>query len=94
MRRTAWILGARGHGLSGPIAAETPKDTVVMAKQIDDLISLDPARSSSSPAARSWARLRRAARLQRQQGERAARPPRRELGRRDDGRLYVQAQEG
>ncbi|HRE20851.1 MAG TPA: ABC transporter substrate-binding protein, partial [Rhabdaerophilum sp.] len=26
-----------------PAAAQTPKDTVVMAKQIDDIISLDPA---------------------------------------------------
>ena len=29
--------------LATPILAQTPKDTVVMAKQIDDIISLDPA---------------------------------------------------
>ena len=29
----------------GPAAAQTPKDTIVMAKQIDDIISLDPAES-------------------------------------------------
>jgi peptide/nickel transport system substrate-binding protein len=32
-------------GLPGPAAAATPKDTVVMAKQIDDIISLDPGES-------------------------------------------------
>jgi peptide/nickel transport system substrate-binding protein len=36
---------AAAHVATGPIpaAAETPKDTVVMAKQIDDIVSLDPA---------------------------------------------------
>lgn len=29
--------------LTGPASAQTPKDTIVMAKQIDDIISLDPA---------------------------------------------------
>ena len=29
--------------LAAPVAAETPKDTLVMAKVIDDIISLDPA---------------------------------------------------
>jgi peptide/nickel transport system substrate-binding protein len=29
--------------LAAPVLAQTPKDTVVMAKQIDDIISLDPA---------------------------------------------------
>src|ERR1051326_6011812 len=44
MRRTVWMLGgALAAAIAGPVAAETPKDTVVMAKQIDDLISLDPA---------------------------------------------------
>jgi len=43
MRQAAWILGGAILALSGGIAAaETPKDTVVMAKQIDDIISLDP----------------------------------------------------
>ncbi|HEX9762454.1 MAG TPA: ABC transporter substrate-binding protein [Acidimicrobiia bacterium] len=32
-------------GAGGPAGAATPKDTVVMAKQIDDIISLDPAES-------------------------------------------------
>jgi peptide/nickel transport system substrate-binding protein len=31
--------------LGGPAGAATPKDTVVMAKQIDDIISMDPAES-------------------------------------------------
>ena len=31
--------------LGGPAGAATPKDTVVMAKQIDDIISFDPAES-------------------------------------------------
>jgi len=35
--------GALALAVAAPVAAETPKDTVVMAKQIDDLISLDPA---------------------------------------------------
>ncbi|MET4807272.1 peptide/nickel transport system substrate-binding protein [Limibacillus sp. MBR-115] len=30
-------------GLSGPASAETPKDTLVIAAQIDDIVSLDPA---------------------------------------------------
>ena len=43
MRQAAWILGSAILALSGGMtAAETPKDTVVMAKQIDDIISLDP----------------------------------------------------
>src|SRR5712692_2247018 len=42
-RQTAWILGGAFLALAGGMAAaETPKDTVVMAKQIDDIISLDP----------------------------------------------------
>ncbi len=37
-------LGALLLGLAAmPALAETPKDTVVMAKQIDDIVSLDPA---------------------------------------------------
>lgn len=37
-------LGALFLGLVAvPVMAETPKDTVVMAKQIDDIVSLDPA---------------------------------------------------
>jgi peptide/nickel transport system substrate-binding protein len=31
--------------VAGPALAATPKDTVVMAKLIDDIISLDPAES-------------------------------------------------
>ncbi len=43
MRQAAWILGGAILAMSGAMAvAETPKDTVVMAKQIDDIISLDP----------------------------------------------------
>src|SRR5438445_5592202 len=43
MRQTAWILGGAILAMTGGMAAaETPKDTVVMAKQIDDIISLDP----------------------------------------------------
>ncbi len=43
MRQTALILGGALLAISGGMAAaETPKDTVVMAKQIDDIISLDP----------------------------------------------------
>ena len=37
------VLVAAGAG--GPAGAATPKDTVVMAKQIDDIISMDPAES-------------------------------------------------
>ncbi len=36
---------ALAMGIGGPASAETPRDTVVMAKQIDDIISLDPAES-------------------------------------------------
>jgi peptide/nickel transport system substrate-binding protein len=47
MRRTALLATALAVGaamaMGGPQAvAQTPKDTVVMAKQIDDIISLDP----------------------------------------------------
>ena len=46
MRQTAWILGGAILAMSGAMAAaETPKDTIVMAKQIDDIISLDPGES-------------------------------------------------
>src|SRR5262249_50067271 len=43
---TATLLGTV-FAMAGTTAAwaETPKDTVVMAKQIDDIISLDPAES-------------------------------------------------
>jgi peptide/nickel transport system substrate-binding protein len=43
-RRTA-LLAAAALLLAGAASAGTPKDTVVMAKQIDDIISLDPAES-------------------------------------------------
>src|SRR5215470_2434913 len=44
MRRIEWLLGGTFLVLAAmPALAETPKDTVVMAKQIDDIISLDPA---------------------------------------------------
>ena len=39
------IAGALMYGVAAfmtPAFAQTPKDTVVMAKQIDDIISLDP----------------------------------------------------
>ena len=48
-RRT--LLGAAGASpllwasVFRPAFADTPKDTVVMAKQIDDIISLDPQES-------------------------------------------------
>lgn len=44
MKAVTWILAATVL-LAGPALAATPKDTVVMAKQIDDIISLDPAES-------------------------------------------------
>ena len=44
MKRIAWLLAATVL-VAGPALAATPKDTVVMAKQIDDIISLDPAES-------------------------------------------------
>src|SRR5471032_393923 len=47
-----WSIGAVVTGLAAgactlciPAGAATPRDTVVMAKQIDDIISLDPAES-------------------------------------------------
>ena len=48
MRRlSSWILGAAALAfaavVSAPAQAETPKDTLVIAKQIDDIITLDPA---------------------------------------------------
>ncbi len=44
MKRFTWLLAAMVL-VAGPALAATPKDTVVMAKQIDDIISLDPAES-------------------------------------------------
>jgi peptide/nickel transport system substrate-binding protein len=44
MKRVTWLLAAMVL-VAGPALAATPKDTVVMAKQIDDIISLDPAES-------------------------------------------------
>ena len=44
MKAVTWLLAATVL-LAGPALAATPKDTVVMAKQIDDIISLDPAES-------------------------------------------------
>jgi peptide/nickel transport system substrate-binding protein len=44
MKRIAWLIAATVL-VAGPALAATPKDTVVMAKQIDDIISLDPAES-------------------------------------------------
>ena len=46
--RTFPVLLAAGlltGWLGGPAGAATPKDTIVMAKQIDDIISMDPAES-------------------------------------------------
>ena len=47
MRKLLVLLAAAllVSGAGGPAGAATPKDTVVMAKQIDDIISLDPAES-------------------------------------------------
>src|SRR5580704_9492878 len=44
MRFSTMLLGSATIVLAGAAAAyaDTPKDTVVMAKQIDDIISLDP----------------------------------------------------
>lgn len=46
-RRAALLAGvaalAFAHAI--PVSAQTPKDTVVMAKQIDDIISMDPGES-------------------------------------------------
>jgi len=44
MRLSKMLLGSAAIVLAGSLAAyaDTPKDTVVMAKQIDDIISLDP----------------------------------------------------
>src|SRR5262245_42594338 len=44
MKRITWLLSAIVL-VAGPALAATPKDTVVMAKIIDDIISLDPAES-------------------------------------------------
>jgi peptide/nickel transport system substrate-binding protein len=44
MTALTWVLAATAL-LAAPALAATPKDTVVMAKQIDDIISLDPAES-------------------------------------------------
>ena len=44
MKRITWLLAAAVL-VAGPALAATPKDTVVMAKAIDDIISLDPAES-------------------------------------------------
>ena len=44
MKRITWLLAAIVL-VAGPALAATPKDTVVMAKIIDDIISLDPAES-------------------------------------------------
>jgi peptide/nickel transport system substrate-binding protein len=44
MRLAAGIVGGLiAAMIAGQAPAETPKDTIVMAKQIDDIISLDPA---------------------------------------------------
>src|SRR5207253_8385538 len=37
------MVGLLLASLAVPVAADTPKDTLVMAKFIDDIISLDPA---------------------------------------------------
>lgn len=45
MRHVAKLLAASAFAalMAAPVLAQTPKDTIVMAKQIDDIISLDPA---------------------------------------------------
>lgn len=45
MRKFTLIAAGALFALAAPTFAETPKDTVVMAKQIDDIISLDPGES-------------------------------------------------
>jgi peptide/nickel transport system substrate-binding protein len=47
-RRRRLLLGAAAialFALASPASAQTPRDTVVMTKQIDDIVSLDPAES-------------------------------------------------
>jgi len=45
-RRAMLLATAAGAlALGGPAFAQTPKDTIVMAKQIDDIISMDPGES-------------------------------------------------
>src|SRR5215471_11685446 len=45
MKRVTWLLAALVLAAGAAALAATPKDTVVMAKQIDGIISLDPAES-------------------------------------------------
>src|SRR5215813_3289918 len=45
MKRITWLLAAIVLVAGAVALAATPKDTVVMAKQIDGIISLDPAES-------------------------------------------------
>ena len=45
MKRVTWLLAAIVLIAGAAALAATPKDTVVMAKQIDGIISLDPAES-------------------------------------------------
>src|SRR5262245_24352161 len=45
MKRMTWLLAAIVLIAGAAALAATPKDTVVMAKQIDGIISLDPAES-------------------------------------------------
>lgn len=57
----ASLLAATALAGLSPVSAQTPKDTVVMAKQIDDIISLDPAEvfefSGSEVAGNTYDRL-------------------------------------
>jgi peptide/nickel transport system substrate-binding protein len=62
MRLLPTLMACLAFALGGPSAfAQTPKDTIVMAKQIDDIISLDPAEafefSGSEVAANIYDRL-------------------------------------
>ena len=54
MRPSRWYFGSfvclSLYVFMPALHAETPKDTLVQAWQIDDLITLDPAESSSSAA--------------------------------------------
>ena len=45
MRHVAKLMAASAFAalLASAAQAQTPKDTIVMAKQIDDIITLDPA---------------------------------------------------
>jgi peptide/nickel transport system substrate-binding protein len=67
----------------------TPKDTLVVAWAIDDIITMDPAKPSRSRPARSWAILRPAAALRRGRPVQAGRRHGQVLDRVADGKTYT-----